>query len=93
MHLSPERIAELQAKFPSNYEIPKESQLALLRDYDFSSLQLVRLTCNNHRRVVMLSKDPWTRSIHYIEGPNGIIGDIDPQCECPFTDLRVVKGN
>ena len=60
-------------------------------DWDDRSFHKV-LTCVNHPEARWLTKNPWDRSIFVRKGANG--GDIetDPECDCPFSDLRYIKG-
>lgn len=93
MNLSPEKIVELQKKFPAEYRPAKESEMLPVADApvdweDYSTMK--EMTCKNHPFARYLTKNPWSRGLHFIQGPHGLMSMIDPECDCPFEDLRVV---
>lgn len=47
------------------------------------------LTCVNHSRVRLSTKNPWDRTIFVYTGIDGNIFSDD--CICPLSDLRVVN--
>lgn len=56
-------------------------------DYSFHRT----LTCKNHPTARYLTKNPWDRSIHIIQRPEGdILRDSEGDCTCAFEDLVVV---
>lgn len=46
------------------------------------------ITCVNHPTAHYLSKNPWTRSLHFIKAAEGF--HPGTECPCPFSDLRVI---
>jgi hypothetical protein len=65
---------------------------------DWNDLSTMKsLTCVNHPTAKYLTKNPWTRGLHFIspcdEAPFGdqSVGVLAAwECPCPFSDLRVV---
>lgn len=53
---------------------------------DLSTLK--ELTCVNHPTARYLTKNPWTRSLHFVQAAEGF--DFT-ECPCPFSDLRVIQ--
>jgi hypothetical protein len=51
---------------------------------DYSYLREV--TCKNHQTAVYLTKNPYNRSLHLVELPEG----MTEECKCPFADLAVL---
>jgi hypothetical protein len=68
------------------------NKLVLLTEVDWSSSKQKHLTCIHHTWVRYVTKNPWDRGMHLVQGPHGINAIIDPECECRFDDLRVVLG-
>lgn len=87
---SPEMIVKLQQAFPAEYPMALSNQMTLkISDVDWSSYKHKYLVCKNHPMTRYLSKDPYTRSLHFLQGPNGLPAGVDEECDCSFSDLRV----
>jgi hypothetical protein len=62
-----------------------------LKAISWDSMKMQRLTCVNHPWARYLTKNPWSRNLHFIQGPYGLDSLLESEeCTCPFTDLRVV---
>lgn len=71
--------------------LPPKTKAIPVREYEWTDdySYMRELTCKNHPTARYLTKNPWSRSLHFIKPPDGYIGE----CECPFSDLVViVKG-
>ncbi|MFY3741611.1 MAG: hypothetical protein HMLIMOIP_002069 [Candidatus Nitrosomirales archaeon] len=90
MKFTPEKLAELKEKFPPEYPMALENEMVPTAEVDWSSLELKELTCNNHPWSRYLTKDPFNRGLHFIQGPNGLDSILDTECECPLSDLVAV---
>jgi hypothetical protein len=93
MKHTPEKLIELQKKFPPSYPMAKSTEMHPVADFDFVDMEMKELTCKNHPLAVYLTKNPWSRGLHFIQGPNGLTSLLDEECDCPFDDLRVVIRN
>lgn len=49
--------------------------------------EMFELVCKNHPQSRYLTKNPYSRSLHYTPAPEHF---FEPECTCPFTDLVVV---
>lgn len=52
---------------------------------DLSTMK--HLTCINHPTALYLTKNPWSRTLHWIRASKEFPGS---ECPCPFEDLRVI---
>ena len=86
-----DKFFRLFNKFNS-YNCVRPDQMQLLTDVDFSSMKHRKLTCVRHPWERFTTKNPFERSIFFLQGIHGLMAAIDEQCDCPFTDLRVVIG-
>lgn len=65
-----------------------------IREYewtnDYSFMRSV--TCMNHPSARYLTKNPWTRTLHIVQLPDGkdIPRTASGECTCPFSDLAVI---
>lgn len=50
-------------------------------------MSLKEITCVNHPTARYLSKNPMTRSLHFVRAPEGF--GYTRECPCPYGDLRV----
>lgn len=93
--LSDEKMKELFTQFNNYPYVMEANMLPLNTDQvdwrDYSTMKY--LTCVNHPFARYLTKNPWDRGLHFIQGPNGIDAMLDDECKCGFTDLRVVIEN
>ena len=91
MKMSDERLADLQKKFPPEYPYVMDLDMIPVADVDWADYsQLKELTCKNHPWSRYLTKDPFQRGLHFIQGPNGLDSFFEGECPCPFSDLYVV---
>lgn len=55
------------------------------------------LTCVNHPTARYLTKNPWSRGLHFItpcdEAPQEGWPVSGLECPCPFSDLRYIAGS
>lgn len=62
-----------------------------IRDFEFPSErevgEMYSLTCRNHPTARYLTKNPYCRQLHFIEGPEG---SPFKECACAFDDLVVL---
>jgi len=73
-------------------------ELSTQETWDLS--EMTELTCVNHPTAVYLTKNPWSRNIHFIRFPAEAAspewraehgtGIANCECRCPFADLRIV---
>lgn len=88
--LSQETLSKLREEFPPEYSEAQESEMLPVADVDWSGFSHKELTCKNHPLARYLSKNPFERGLHFIQGPNGLSSLFEKECDCPFDDLRVV---
>lgn len=96
MQLSKETIANLLKKFPPEHPVAELSQMVTLNsskvNWDDWSHEKY-LTCLYHPFSRYVTKHYWERSLHFIQGPNGLIPGVDEECDCSASHLRVVLPN
>ena|SRR5215213_595323 len=85
------RFVRLFKEF-NKYNCVAPYNMQLLSDVDFSSMEHYHLTCVRHPWERFTTKNPFERSVFFLQGIHGVSSMLDEQCTCPFTDLRVVKG-
>jgi hypothetical protein len=58
---------------------------------DWKDLSTMKeLTCINHQGMKYLTKNPSIRTLHIVTADPEVLKDGKIECDCPFSDLRVV---
>lgn len=74
-----------------SWEMVTFDEARIARDVDWDDLSTHKtLTCVNHPKSRYSTKNPWSRSVFCHKGANGGDAMFDEECNCPFSDMRVV---
>jgi hypothetical protein len=93
MALTPEMITKMLEAVPPRFPITAADDMIPVNDpsIDWESMIHRYLTCKNHPYSRYMTKNFWSRGLHYLQGPNGIMAGYDEECSCPECDLVVIK--
>lgn len=68
----------------------ESEKLIPFSEVDFSDYSKMKsITCVNHPTARYLSKDPYSRGLHFIHSADEM--PAGTECPCPFSDLRVIR--